>query len=123
MAGKLTARQQAQLAWLDLLPPKFDRIKRVVEQLATNHADDTQIRSLIRLLDELKAQASQFNINALAENFGYMGMLLRRGGGLQTRVRGLHELLVGARINFEGAYREASTPEKDPDVEEGEVSP
>lgn len=123
MAQKLSARQQAQLAWLDTLPPKFDRIKRVIEMLSTQHADDTQIRSLIRLLDELKSQGSQFNIGALAENFGYMGMLLRRGGGLQTRVRGLQDLLAGARINFEGAYREASTPVDKPDVEEGDFSP
>ncbi|HEY3933367.1 MAG TPA: hypothetical protein VGL65_01985 [Gemmatimonadales bacterium] len=122
MAQKLSARQQAQLAWLDMLPAKFDRMKRVIEMLATQHADDIQIRSLIRLLDELKAQGSQLNITALSENFGYMGMLLRRGGGLQIRVRGLHELLAGARVNFEGAYREASTP-VEPDVEEDDVSP
>ena len=74
--------------------------------------------------DKLKAQASQVNITPLAENFGYMGMLLRRAGGHQTKVRGLHELLAGAKINFEGACREASTPAT-PEVEEEEkeVSP
>ncbi|MGH7592755.1 MAG: hypothetical protein ACRELE_02740, partial [Gemmatimonadales bacterium] len=84
--------------------------------------DEAQVRGMQRLVDELKAQASQLNVTALAENFGYMGMLLRRPGGQQTKVRGLGELLAGAKINFEGAYREASTPIGAPDVEEDDVS-
>lgn len=119
MGQKLTPRQQAQLAWLDTLQPKFEKMKKILELFATNHADETQVRSLQRMVDELKAQGSQLNLTAIAENFGYMGMLLRRGGGHQTKVRGLQELLAGAKIKFEGAYREASTPEK-PNVEEDE---
>lgn len=108
MAVKLTSRQQAQLQWLQMLPPKFDRIFRAVEQLSTQQADDVQLRGLARLLDELKAQASGLGIGALADTFGYMGMLMRRGGGHQLKVRGLRELLVGAKINYEGALRSAS---------------
>ncbi|MGH7523348.1 MAG: hypothetical protein ACREK8_03490 [Gemmatimonadales bacterium] len=122
MADKLTPRQIAQLAFLDTLPPKFDRLKRLIEMLAAHHADDTQVRSTQRLLDELKNQASQVNLTALSENFGYMGMLLRRVGGHQVKIRGLGELLAGAKINFEGAYREASTPIAAPVVEEDDVS-
>lgn len=122
MADKLTPRQIAQLTFLETLPPKFERMKKVIELLATHHADDIQVRGMQRMVDELKAQASQVNITALAENFGYMGMLLRRVGGQQTKVRGLGELLAGARINFEGAYREASTPIVTPGVEEDDVS-
>ncbi len=122
MAPKLTPRQLTQLTWLDTLPPKFDRMKRVIEMLATNHADDTQVRGLIRMLDELKAQASGVNVTPLAENFGYMGMLMRRSGGLQTKVRGLADMLAGAKTNFEGARRTASTPVV-ADVEDEEVSP
>ena len=110
MSNKLTPRQIAQLAWLDTVPPKFDRMKRIIETLATHQADESQLRSLARTLEELKAQASSVNITPLAEGFGYMAMLLRRSGGHQTRVRGLRELLAGVKINFEGAYREASTP-------------
>ena len=122
MAQKLSPRQLAQQAWLNTLPPKFERIKKVIELFSTHHADESQVRSLQRLVDELKAQASQVSITPLAENFGYMGTMLRRAGGHQTKVRGLHELLAGARINFEGACREASTPAT-PDVAEEDVSP
>jgi len=122
MTEKLTPRQIAQLAFLDTLPPKFERLKKIIELLATHHADEPAVRSVQRMTDELKAQASQLNITALAENFGYMGMLLRRPGGQQTKVRGLGELLAGARINFEGACREASTPVTPPDVEGEKIS-
>jgi hypothetical protein len=122
MAEKLSPRQLAQQAWLDTLAPKFERIKKIIELLATHHADEYQVHGLQRLVDALKAQASQVNITPLAENFGNMGMLLRRAGGHQTKVRGLQELLAGARINFEGACREVSTPAT-PDVEEEDVSP
>jgi len=81
--------------------------------MSTHHADDTQLRSLRRQLDEMKAQAAGLGLGALADGFGYMGMLLRRTGGHEVKVRGLRELLAGVRVNFEGAFRAASTPEPD----------
>lgn len=124
MAPKLTARQQAQLQWLELVPPRLEKFTRVIEMMATHHADDTQVRALRRQLDEMKAQAGGLGLGALADGFGYMGMLLRRTGGHEVKVRGLRELLAGAKINFEGAYRSASTPEPGAEEEEtGEVSP
>jgi hypothetical protein len=119
----LTPRQQQQLVWLDTLPPKFDRMKRIVEQLASLQATDHELQALGRMLQELKAQAAQAGLVALADNFGYMGMLLRRGGGHQLKVRGLRELLAGAKTNFEGAYREASTPPAEAEDQPGDVSP
>ncbi len=124
MTQKLSARQQAQLAWLDLLPRKFEQMTRVIELLATQHADDTQLRGLTRLLDELKAQSGSVGLAQLGDSFGYMAMLLRRSGGQQVKVRGLRELLVGARVNFEGAHRSASTPADAPgEPDEPKVSP
>jgi hypothetical protein len=40
-----------------------------------------------------------------------MGTMLRRNGGHVVKVRGLRELLAGAKINWEGAVRFASTPD------------
>lgn len=125
MAPKLTARQQAQLGWLETLPPKFERAAKVIELMATHHADDAQVRGLGRLLEELKAQASGLGITALSDTFGYMATLLRRAGGQQVKVRGLREMLAGAKINYEGALRTASTPVPGPeaDADTGPVSP
>lgn len=111
MAPKLSARQQAQLFWLDSVPPRLEKATRIIEMMATHHADDTQVRSLRRQLDEMKAQAAGLGLGALADGFGFMGMMLRRTGGHEVKVRGLRELLAGAKINFEGAHRSASTPE------------
>ncbi len=124
MSPKLSSRQQVQLEWLNQLPRKFERMTRVVELLATQHAEETQLRSLTRLLDELKAQGNGIGLVALGDIFGYMAMLLRRPGGHQVKVRGLREMLAGAKVNFEGALREASTPQEVPEsAEEPDVSP
>ncbi len=120
MSAKLSAKQQVQLAWLQTIPPKLDRIHRVIEQMAAMQADPVQVRGIQRVLDELKAQASTQGVTGLSDTFGYMGMLLRRGGGHQLKVRGLRELLVGARTNFEGALRQASTPEETAATDEPE---
>ena len=96
---------------------------KVIELLSTHHAEDVQLRGLSRLLDALKAQAAALSITSLADSFGYMGMLLRRAGGHQVKVRGLREMLAGAKINFEGALREASTSQTAQEEEAGEVNP
>jgi hypothetical protein len=113
MAAKLTARQQAQLAWLQGLPKNLEKANRIIELMASHQADDSQVRSLSRMLDELKAQGSSLNLTSVAESCGVMGTMLRRAGGHQLKVRGLRELLAGAKINLEGAVRVASTPERD----------
>jgi hypothetical protein len=124
MTQKLTPRQQVQLEWLGQLPRKFERMNKIVELLATQHAEDSQLRGLTRMLDELKAQANGIGLTALGDAFGYMAMLLRRAGGHQVKVRGLREMLAGAKVNFEGALREASTPQPAPAAPgEGDVSP
>ena len=125
MAPKLSARQQAQLFWLDNLPPRLEKATKIIELMATHHADETQLRSLRRQSDEMKAQAAGLGLGALADGFGFMGMMLRRTGGHEIKVRGLRELLAGVKINFEGARRSASTPESDAedDGNAGTVSP
>jgi hypothetical protein len=111
MPPKLSSRQQAQLAFLQLLPPKFERIHNVVEQMAGLRADESLLRGLGRLLDEIKGNASALSLNGLADTAGLMGTMLRRGGGLQLRVRGLRELLASLKINYDAALRSATTPE------------
>jgi hypothetical protein len=125
MAPKLTSRQQAQLLWLESVPHRLETVTRIVEMMSTHHADDAQERSLRRQLDEMKAQAGGLGLGALADGFGFMGMLMRRTGGHEVKVRGLRELLAGVKVNFEGAYRSASTPELDAKAEDhtGKVSP
>lgn len=112
MSAKLSSRQQAQLAYLQTLPPRFDRIRAVVEEMASLRADDVVVRGLARLLDQIKAEAGGLSLTGLAETAGIMSTMTRRGGGLQMKVRGLRELQGSLKINYEAALRAASTPER-----------
>jgi hypothetical protein len=111
MPPKLSSRQLAQLGFLQQLPPKFARIHSVIEQMGSLQVDETLVRGLGRLLDEIKANATALSLHSLAETAGIMGTMLRRGGGIQFRVRGLRELLVSLKTNYEGALQAATTPE------------
>ena len=110
---KLTPRQLSQIAVLEVLPPKFEQINRMVEEMAGLRADETMVRRLCRMLDESKAATSSMGLPALADTLGMMSSLARRTGGLQMRVRGLREGLGSLKINFEGAWRAATTPIED----------
>ena len=111
MAVKLTSRQQAQLVYLQTLPPKFQRIHSVIEEMASLRADDVVVRGLARLLDEIKGNAGGLSLTGLADTAGLMATMTRRGGGLQMKVRGLRELLGSLKLNYEAAMRSATTPE------------
>ena len=111
MTAKLTARQQAQLTYLQSLSRRFDRIHAVIEEMATLRADDVVVRGLIRLLDQIKAEAGALSLTGLSDTAGLMGTMARRGGGLQMKVRGLRELLGSLKINYEAAVRAATTPD------------
>ena len=111
MPPNLSSRQQAQLAFLAQLPQKFQRMHSIIEQMSSQRVDDTILRGFGRLLDEVKGKATALSLNGLADTAGLMGTMLRRGGGLQFRVRGLRELLASLKTNYEAALRGASTPE------------
>jgi hypothetical protein len=110
MAPKLSSRQQAQLAYLTLLPPKFQRIYSAIEQLALPRVDETLMRALGRLVDEIKGNAASLSMAGLAETAGRMGMVVRGGGGMPAKVRGLRELQSSLKINYDAAMRTATTP-------------
>jgi hypothetical protein len=111
MAQKLSSRQVAQLEFLQTLPPRFQRIHAVIEEMSALRADDVVVRGLVRLLDEMKAKAGGLSLTGLSDTAGIMATMARRGGGLQMRVRGLRELLGSLKINYEAALRSATTPE------------
>lgn len=120
MADKLNPRQLAQLEVLEPLPPKFETLHRLIEEIAGLRADETAIRRLCRILDEAKAATNGVGLSALSETMGIMGMLARRGGGVQMRVRGLREGLASLKTNYEGALRSATMPESEGAKKPGE---
>ena len=117
MSQKLSSRQQAQLALLQTLPPKFHRMQATIEEMGALRADEVMVRGLARQLDELRVKAQGLNLGKVAESDGLMAMMARRSGGLQVRVRGLRELLANLKINYDAALREATTPGADAEAE------
>jgi chemotaxis protein histidine kinase CheA len=112
MAEKLSSRQQAQLAFLESSAPKIQKIYSLIEQLAAPRTDETVLRALGRLLDGLKGNAAALSLSGLAETTGRMGMLVRGGGGMPMKVRGLRELHGSLKTNYDAALRSATTPEE-----------
>lgn len=118
MGIKLTSKQQTQLAYLETLPPKFQRAVGVIELMASAKADDNAVRGLCRMLDEVKANSQALGLPGLADAAGIMTTMARRGGGVQMKVRGLRELLGTLRANYDGAVKKAMTPEREESTEE-----
>lgn len=111
MAIKLTTQQQSQLAFLNLLPPKFARAQSVVEQMGGGgKVDESLVRGMIRIMDEIKAGSSQLKIGGLADAAANMAAVGRRGGGLQVKVRALREALASVKTNHDSATKKASIP-------------
>jgi hypothetical protein len=69
----------------------------------------------------MKAGAQSIGEGAVAESCGIMGMLARRTGGHQMRVRGLRENFGGLKVNFEGALRAATRAEDMDQVDESDL--
>lgn len=111
MALKLSARQQAQLAFLDAQLPKIQRIQTLIEKLNSPSESESAARSLVRMLDELKSGASGLSLTGVTQTAAVMSSLARQTGGLHTRIRGLREGLAGLKINADGARKAASRPE------------
>ena len=113
MVPKLSSRQQAQLAYLQLLTPKLQRIYSLVERMAGPRVDEAILRGLGRLFDDIKGNAAALSLSGLAETAGRMGMLVRGGGNMPLKVRGLRELHNSLKMNYDAALRSATTAEEE----------
>src|SRR5258708_11438788 len=123
MADKLTPRQQSQLALLHTLPPRFEQMHRLIEEIAGLRADDSVARRLCRMLDASKSASDGVGLNAMAETMGVMSTMARRGGGMQMKIQGLREGLRSLKTNYEGARREASAPGREGQADPASPSP
>jgi hypothetical protein len=96
LVSRLSSIQRAQLACLELLPPKLRRVGR-------GH-----------LLDENRGSAAQVHLSDLADPAGLMGVMLRRKGGVPSKVRGLRELFCSLTKSYDAALSAATTLQQGP---------
>src|SRR5678815_4584716 len=101
MADKLNSRQQAQITVLESLPAKFAQMHRLIEEMAGARVDISVVRRLCRVLDEGKGATSGVGLSSLTQTMGTMGMMARRTGGDQMRIRGLREGLASLKISYD----------------------
>lgn len=120
MAIKLSNKQQTQLAFLNLCPPKFQRFYSVIEQLNAPKVDESLVRGLARQCDEMKAGATQLGMGGFGDAASQMASIARRGGGQQVKIRALRDALGVLKMNYEGALKKASTPRTEGEPEEDE---
>jgi hypothetical protein len=113
MASKLSSRQQAQVAFLERIAPKLPRIYSLVEQLAGPRVDETVLRALGRIVEDIKGNAASLSLGPLSDTAGRMVMLVRGGGPMAVKVRGLREMHGTLKTNYDAALRSASTPEEE----------
>ena len=113
MSIKLSSRQQAQLGFLDMAFSKVQRVQSLIEKLATPSEAEHAGRSLQRIVDEIKSGASGMGLSRIADSAANIGSLMRRSGAMPQRMRSLREGLAGLKINWEGARKTASIPEKE----------
>ena len=110
MAPKLSSRQQAQLAYLSFCLRSCSAFTASSSNGAARGWTKPSMRALGRLVDDIKGNAASLSMAGLAETAGRMGMLVRGGGGMPTKVRGLRELQGSLKINYDAALRSATTP-------------
>lgn len=122
MAIKLSNKQQSQLAFLNLCPPKFQRFYSVIEQLNVPKVDESLVRGLARQCEEMKAGATQLGLGGFGDAASQMASIARRGGGQQVKIRALRDALGVLKMNFEGALKKASTPRPEGQEDEDEAT-
>jgi hypothetical protein len=110
MALALSAQQQNQVAFLQLVPTRIARWHSAIEQMGAGKVDESLVRGMIRTLDEVKSGASQLKLNGLADATSQMAATARRGGGAQVKVRALRDNLASVRMHYDSALKKASIP-------------
>ena len=122
MGPKLTSRQNAQVAYLETLPPKMSRLHSQIEQLGMPKVDEMIPRQIGRMLDEMKLGCQGLGLTNLAETSGLMSTASRRGGGMQMKQRALREMFSSLKTNFDQALKAATLPVAEADEAEHPVA-
>ena len=109
MATKLNSRQQAQLGFLEPFQRQMNTMGTLIEQMAAPTADEQLGRTLLRQLAATKTQAQGLGLTRLADSLSGLEQTARRTGGGLSKFRTLRELYAMLKLNYEQAYRAATT--------------
>ena len=108
MDKKLSASAQGDLEVITQARRKLERLHNLTEQFAVAKAGPSQdsVASLIsRASLELGRSLLQVGLGVLADQANQMGMLARRGGGPQTKLRGMRDYVAQMRPGLDRAEK------------------
>jgi hypothetical protein len=123
MDKKLSAGAQGDLEVITQARRKLERLHNLTEQFAVAKAGPSQdsVASLIsRASLELGRSLLQVGLGVLADQANQMGMLARRGGGPQTKLRGMRDYVAQMRPGLDRAEKSILTKDAASGAKSGE---
>jgi len=106
MAKKLSSRAQKKLDQLTEARRKWDRIRGLVELLATQRVGhDLYLGQIRRTAQDVQRVFMNAGLGPLADGANQMVLQTRRGGTLQTKLRGMREIVVSVTGGIERAEK------------------
>jgi hypothetical protein len=123
MDKKLSASAQGDLEVITQARRKLERLHNLTEQFAVAKAGPSQdsVASLIsRASLELGRSLLQVGLGVLADQANQMGMLARRGGGPQTKLRGMRDYVAQMRPGLDRAEKSILTKDAASGAKSGE---
>jgi len=123
MEHKLSAGAQQDMEVIAQARRKLERLHNLTEQYAVAKAGSSQdsVASLIsRASLELGRSLLQVGLGVLADQANQMGMLARRGGGPQAKLRGMRDYVAQMRPGLDRAERGILTKDAESETKSGE---
>jgi hypothetical protein len=107
MTEKLSAGAQQELDTIAMARRKLDRIHGLVEQYATVGKGQDQLAIMVgRAGLELGRQLLAQGLGVLADQANSLGMLARRGGVTQSKIRGMRDYVASLRPALDRAEKQ-----------------
>jgi hypothetical protein len=117
MVQKLTANQQRRVEEIKAFLKTTDHVAKLVAELDGSRAAKPQVKDhlcelIAREMSQMRQRALTANIGTVGDVAGYMSVMAGRGGGVDTKIRGLRDGVNSLRIQLDQALTAAMTPDK-----------
>lgn len=120
MAEKLTAEQAQRIEQIQQFLRTAEHVQKLVAELEANRAGQQRVleniaQTIARELAQMRQRAMSANIGTVADVAGAMSVMAGRGGGINTKIRGLSDGVTSLKIQLEHALKTVLKPEKKPE--------
>ena len=114
MAKKLSSKAQKKLDVLQEARRKWDRVRSLVEQAATQKTgQDMYLSQIRRTAEDVGRVFMAGGYGPLADGANQISLLVKRGGTLQSKLRSMRELVGTVHSGIERAEKAVIDEDKD----------